>query len=369
MHFTSPLISYAQLGIRSRDSLKASFFDLEIEVGSFPVSMFRFEYETTCPLGKKTLASASLSLPISSVEEFPILSYQHGTETLKDQVSSVQGFDTPGDGTIASLFASKGFATILPDYLGLGVSKGLHPYLHAESLAASVKDAIAAAIPICKSSGFKLSGQLFLAGYSEGGHATMAAQRLLEQSPLSNIQLVASAPMGGPYDLSGTMLNLMLSRTPYPAPAYAPYILLAYNHAYSLSAKLEDLFAKPYCKILPQLFDGKHSREEIEKHLPEIPIDVLRKDVIDAIASDTDHPVRVALQKNDTFRFKPRTPTHLFHCPGDQTVPIKNALVAHHYMSKVAEAEVSITEVEAESHSAAALPCILKSIVLFNGGT
>ena len=44
-----------------------------------------------------------------------------------------------------------------------------------------------------------LNGQLFLMGYSHGGHVTMALHRELEQYHANEITITASAPMAGAY--------------------------------------------------------------------------------------------------------------------------------------------------------------------------
>jgi len=365
------LINFSLIGALSASSLLNEFKEKNLEskiIKACNIQMYRFEYSTFYK-GKTHTASASISFPLSSnlkqTNKNSVLVYNHGTLTLREQISSMKGFDTNNDGLLSKLFCANQYITVIPDYLGFGVSQILHPYLHAESLAKTIKDAICAANTICKELEYTHDSKLFITGYSEGGFATMAAQELIEREPLEEIKLKACAPLGGPYDLSGTMLELMLSKTPYPAPSYAPYILLAYNKIYNFQENIEELFKTPLAAKLEKLFDGTHSREEIEESLPEIPIKVLRDDIIEAIIKEPEHPIRKAIAQNDVYRFKPKSKTRLFHNPTDATVPIENAKVAQQHFASCGIKDIELTEVKAESHSEAALPCILEAIKFF----
>ena len=60
----------------------------------------------------------------------------------------------------------------MPDYIGMGESPGLHPYVHGESEATATIDMIRAAREfITDSLNLIDNHQVFLSGYSQGGHA------------------------------------------------------------------------------------------------------------------------------------------------------------------------------------------------------
>ena len=81
----------------------------------------------------------------------------------------------------------------------------------------------------CDNRGIIYNNQLFLSGYSQGGHATMALHKALQEHHSSEFQVTASAPGAGPYDISGEQANLFIQGTPYPAPFYLPYVILSYR--------------------------------------------------------------------------------------------------------------------------------------------
>ncbi len=74
----------------------------------------------------------------------------------------------------------------------------------------AVRDLLWAAEHFALAEGAKLTGQLFLAGYSQGGHATLAAAELLQNRHGHEFTVTAIAPMAGPYDLSDTMLRRIM---------------------------------------------------------------------------------------------------------------------------------------------------------------
>ena len=166
----------------------------------YAVKWYQVVYETIDPLGGRTTASGGLFLPQGVGKNLPLFSYSHGTTTLTNDVASIYN---SGEYPVGLLFAATGYATVLPDYLGMGSSPGLHPYIHARSEATASVDMLRAARNYCARNNIGLNGQLFLAGYSQGGHAAMALHRELEQYHTNEFAITASAPMAGPYDMSG----------------------------------------------------------------------------------------------------------------------------------------------------------------------
>ena len=102
---------------------------------------------------------------------FPLCSYQHGTITERYEVPSFEG----GELFLGIVFAPGGYVVCMPDYLGLGLGEGLHPYCHAKSEATATVDMLRATRQVCDEQDIHLNDQTFLFGYSQGGHATMAA--------------------------------------------------------------------------------------------------------------------------------------------------------------------------------------------------
>lgn len=254
---------------------------------------------------------------------------------------------------------SNGYLTLVPDYLGFGDSNGLHPFMHGKTLAWTVIDLIRATRTLATENNYPLNGQLFLVGYSEGGYATMAAQREIETHHTDEFIITASAPMAGAYDLSGTMLQLFLSGEPLSRPMYFPYILLAYNAIYGFDEAITNLLDETNTGDAIQLFDGAHDNDAIDAALPALPQELVTPEFFAALESDDDHPVRIALANNDVYRWKPTSPTRLYHCQDDDRVPFANSTVAHDYFIN-AGANVELETLFFGNHTDCAVPALLR---------
>jgi len=293
---------------------------------TFGVDVYVLAYETVDPHQFRTTASGTLMVPQGPAGPFSVVSYQHGTIVEKDGTPSAgQGLEY----LLGLALGTDAYVAAMPDYLGLGDSPGLHPYLHAASEAAAVIDFLRATREFCQNQGVVLGEKLFLVGYSQGGHATMAAHRRIQEEHAGEFTVTAAAPMAGPYDMSGTMASQLLSDQPYGDPYYLPYVLFAYDAVYDLFDDPAEYLIEPYATILPPLFDGAHSSSEINAVMPAVPKQIFHPSLLDAFAADPEHPLRQALRDNDLYDWVPAAPVRLYHCAGDRTVPPANSDVAY----------------------------------------
>ena len=338
--------------------LEAEGVSLEARYG---VDLYRIVYRTVDAQGEEATASGALAVPQRD-EPSPLLSYQHGTLIEKDRAPSQSGPDI-----IALSLSADGYLTALPDYLGLGESPGLHPYLHAASLATATVDFLRAARRFAEREGIALNGQLFLTGYSEGGYATMAAHRALQEAYAGEFDVTASAPLAGPYDLSGSTVDLFLEEEPYPSPFYLPFLVFAYDDVYGLFESPAEVFAEPYADTLAALVDGQHTSSEINAVMPPVPQEVLRPDFLEAFASDPEHPLRQALRANDVYDWTPQAPLRMLHCVGDDQVPFANAEVALARFEERGAPDVSLVPLEEGGHVECAGPALILGKLWLDG--
>ena len=292
----------------------------------FTVKCYKVVYETVDPLGARIQASGGLFLPQNVGKALPLLSYQHGTTTETNDVPSNLNSE---ESLVGLVFASIGYAAALPDYLGLGDSPGFHPYLHARSEATAGVDMLRAARRYCASNSLALNGQVFLAGYSQGGHATMALHRELERYHTNEFAITASAPMAGPYDMSGVELNDLLSARCPPNPYYYAYVLTAYQRVYALAPDWAGLLSPPYNSTIPTLFNGNTGGSTINTYLPACNVsNILPPALLSSLQNDPGSPLRQALRDNDVAQWKPIAPMRMYHCSGDADVLYANSQVA-----------------------------------------
>ena len=330
------------------------------------IQVYAVNYQTIDPAGELTLASALIALPADTEHSYPLIAYQHGSETLRAEVPSQNSLDLP---TLA--LAASGYVVVSADYLGLGESQLLHPYVHGHTLATTIIDGLRSARHLAAEQGIQLNKQLFLAGYSEGGYATMAAHKELQAHYADEFTVTASAPIAGPYDLSGTMRQLLLDEASLPSPFYFPYTVLAYNQVYGLSDQLSDFFQSPYDQTISTFYDGNHSGLEINSALPEKQL-LYTPALYDLLADGQNSWLQLALAENDTYRWVPDAPMYLFHCVNDNNVPYENTQIAYDYFQSLGANQVQLFAVDDASlnqgdvHTNCAIPLLLQSKAIFD---
>jgi pimeloyl-ACP methyl ester carboxylesterase len=323
----------------------------------YGVDRYQIVYETIDPLGGRTTASGGLFIPQQTGTNWPLLSYSHGTITQTNQVPSV----ALTEDTLAGLaFASVGYVSVAADLLGLGSSPGLHPYLHARSEATASVDMLRAARNFCASNGIGLNGQVFVTGYSQGGHVAMALHRELERYHTNEFAVTASAPMAGPYDMSGVEMNDILSARCPPNPYYAAYVVMAYQSVYGLGPSWTNLLVAPYASTIPPLFNGNTGGTTINGVMPTCNIStILWPAVISSLTNDPGCPLYQALRDNDLYRWKPVAPMRLYHCSGDQDVLPANSQVAYDSFHAQGATQVQLIDPQpGADHTGCAIPSL-----------
>ena len=330
--YQGELISYDFIESFDKDEIQMI---LDNEFGNlapdaiYNVSMYKVVYNTIDPYGNEVIASGVIGYPENLNQAFPMISWQHGTEVRRENVSSNNGFN------ILSLWlTTRGYIFLEPDYLGLGESELLHPYCMKDPSAWTTIDLIRSAKTFFNNEDENIfypitsNNDLILFGYSEGGYVSMAAHYILENQNINEFNLLASFPMAGPYDLSGIMVDLMLTQEPYGEPYYLPYVLVPYINYYELGA-LSEYFLPDYAEMFEYLFNGEYSGSYINSIMPEIPIEVLLPSVIEDFTNDTSHPLRIKLFENNLWDWSPNADMYLFHGLGDELIPYENSELAY----------------------------------------
>jgi len=220
------LITSTFLGSKTQAQLTSEF---NVPFIQFGARYYRVTYTTLNLEGVTDTVSGLIIVPDNASKVYPRLLYQHGTSGNKQDVPSVNVLQG-GEGHIGWLFAGLGYVSLMPDYLGLGVSDDVfHPYVHAASEASVAIDMLRALPAFEAQYQIHTNEQLFLTGYSQGGHAAMALHREIETNLPGEFTVTAAAPMSGPYSIGDVMRSLILSNDVYYYPAYIPNTALSYQ--------------------------------------------------------------------------------------------------------------------------------------------
>ncbi len=307
---------------------------------------------------------------------FPTLIYQHGTTNNKFEVPSAA---QPGQ-DLPYLYATQGYAVLAPDFLNMGEDQeGFHPYLHArtEALAALRMMEAMSAEPAYAD---VINSQLFLTGYSQGGHASMALHEILiEEFP--DIEVTATAHMSGPYSLSDVQLNeVALSTEPFGTPAFLPYVISSFQEVYGdLYNELNDIYKPEFSPGIQEFIDGFETGSKdlsvLNQRLLDglaargndsIVVDLFDDDYIAGLQADPNNTLRVALALNDTYDFVNPTPTRLYYCDGDDQVNPMNSPFAEAAMNALGATDTEAIELGPDlDHGQCVFPAVTASVGFF----
>jgi len=339
----------------------------------FDIDLYKMVYNTVDAHGQPTIASGAFLVPSNtSCTDFPILVYHHGTSLRKQDVPSSDIQET----IIGKIFGAGGYFVLMPDYIGMGDSPGLHPYVHAESEATASRDMIRAAREfIMDSLQMVDNGEVFLTGYSQGGHAAMATHKYIEDNNLlSEFNVLASAPCSGPYEMSGAMADTILSPYPYSNPGYLAYLLASYQLVYgNLYNNYSDILNPPYDTIVPPYFDGNNTTLDmgslnnlLSGYVDTLMVDTVLQNFTNSQAT-FGHPLWTALLDNDNHDWAPQRPVKMYYCTGDEQVTYQNAISAEAAMIANGAADVEAVNMGTGNHGDCVFPALIGAFMWFDG--
>jgi pimeloyl-ACP methyl ester carboxylesterase len=286
----------------------------------YDVETYTIVYNTVYK-GEPVEASGLIMVPKEMVEAAPLVSLQHGTIFRKDEAPSVRG-GFQG----VEFFASAGYVTLMPDYLGYGSSSHIfHPYYDSEHSAATVIDLIKAAKEFLAKEEVAFNEELFLAGYSEGGYVTLAAAKEIETDPIHGLSVTAIAAGAGGYDLT-EMLTSITSSDYYAYPGYLAFVLKSYHHTYGWKMPLSHFFREKYADAILKFVDGEHGGGYINSQLTTHVPSLFNPSFLENLAkTDGETELKNALILNSTAGWKTDTPVRLYHGTRDEIIPFQNS--------------------------------------------
>lgn len=310
-------ISIEQIDSYSRFTLRFLFWlqnapkALSVDHG---IAMYRLVYWTHAADGRIVRASGLLSLPVGEVPKAAV-SWQHGTTSLRSAA--------PSDGDLfnglfpAAVFAGRGYLLLAPDYHGFGASEEPHSYYNRKEIAGTIRDFVTASKAALIQNDKQWPDVLLLSGFSQGAHAALAAQQLIE-SEGSKLTVTASAPVAAAIDLKVEGLRGALAGKSRFSSLYLGWIALTYSRDYNLP--LDSLVALDWIDTVSTVFDGFHDGETIIESLPVDPKQLMHADVIRAVDENGGHPFLDMLEKNSLLGYEPKAPVRIYYGEADVDV-------------------------------------------------
>lgn len=327
----------------------------------FGVDIYRVVYRTLDARGEPTTASGVVVFPAGKRGTLRPVVFEHGTMLDKQDAPSTSADDRAE----VTLFGGAGYAAVEPDYLGLGLGPGRHPYMDPVSEATASVDMLAAASAVATGSGHRLDPRVLVAGFSQGGQAAMALSRALQGGADPRARLAAVAGISGPYDIEHAEAPAALdghTLDPRIAAFYLGYWVTAQNRYYHFYGDPAQAFQAPYDKTAENLFDGYHADTNVINAVPADPQELFTPQFIQRLA----HPagsILAAERAADTTctTWTPRVPVHLYAADDDhQVTNLNSKLCAQALTSR--GADVSLIDLGPLDHfpsEKAALPTVV----------
>ncbi|MGB1247811.1 MAG: alpha/beta hydrolase [Chitinophagales bacterium] len=290
---------------------------------NYAVDVYEIIYNSRWHDGSTIKASGFYFLPQNPEEKLATMIMNHGTELRKEQKHSIRGLQA-----VCTAFATDGYAALYPHYIGLGKGDSSHLYQMNDSEAYSNIDMLRAVREFNQENDVVTNNQLFITGYSQGGHATMAAHKMIQEEYYNEFTVTASAPMSGAYDMTGVQSDVMFE--PYDYQGYLPYLLLSVEKQYDVwDGDIYEIFKPEYRDIIKEkVVNGEHGLRGVSDLLPEIPADMIIDSLVNEFVNNPDFVFNEKLALNNNYDWKPETPMRLCYCDADEQVSYKNAFVA-----------------------------------------
>lgn len=343
LHNHMEMEDYSKEEIINNISSGGEFSDEIQAIIHYDVAGIKITYNTVDVNGDDILASGALLFPKNASSELPMISFQHGTIISEEEAPSNYQSDF---NYMGAMFASTGFIIAMPDYIGYGASAEVsHPYEHRQSLATACRDMIRAGKEYFKVKGINQPDpNLFLTGYSEGGFATMATYKLLQEEHSDEFNIKAVTAGAGAYDKSSFMDWVLSSNEDLEYINNYLWVLDSYNTIYpNLQRPYSYYFNEPWVSEIEGsgvlAFDGESN-----------PSNLFHPDFADGVINGSDSAFINAIADNNCFDWKPNAPLQLYHGTNDTMVPYFNSQAAYDAMISQGTTEVELIPIQDGTH-------------------
>ena len=283
---------------------------------SFPVA-----YWSQTPQGDSLLVSGRVYLPKNRILNGIIVA-NHYTMTSDEEVPSNRV-------SMEIIFLMKGYAVIMPDYVGYGLSREeVHPYLHWRNAAQTAVDLLNCMPELLDYYGYTYPKDVVVTGYSQGGAVALGVARMIEENyHQENEWTVRKLYAGaGPYDPAGTYLFSM-ERNEMGIPAAIPLIVMGLNDAYELGFTLDEFFLDP---LLSNYEDWVVSKEYTVGQINQLMGSTIMSELMTEDALTLDSPQADMLYEvllwNSNVGYDLQAPAYFLHSLEDEVVPLLNSI-------------------------------------------
>jgi pimeloyl-ACP methyl ester carboxylesterase len=250
-----------------------------------------------------------------------VVVWLHGTND--DRAASVSAPSLNEGVALSGAFAGGGYIYVAPDLPGLGISTRAQTYLHNPSTIEATLDLLRAAETLASDADRPWPNQLYVAGFSQGGHATAVVARELERLNRPNWQLRAAAGIAGAYDLRNITFLFALKGK---SMGHAVYLtLVARSYADTYGHPVGGLLTSEATKISDEIVLGTDV-SAARARLPNDPRRLFRPDFLASYDAGQSHWFLEAMLDNGITSWGPRSPYRAYYGEEDQDVPPEDSI-------------------------------------------
>ena len=328
--YSYELVGHSKINYFEAEEIKKTWKEIDIPQLFLPINngvhVYEITYITEWHDGSPVKATGLVMVPDNLHPQYSTIIYHNGTNIMKKREDKL-GYN---QFSICAGLAADGYLVVVPDYIGRGNGDKHQLYLHSKTEAQTSVDLLFSTNGFLATLGHSPINNLYITGYSQGGHAALSTQRLIEQNYMNDFNLVASSPMSGPYDLFGTIKIDPTKQ--YDDALLFMYVVKSYQDIYKIRPSYSEVFVAPFDSLASIYLDGIHNYRDLKKFLPNSLGDIFAKEfIVNEILADSSHFKNI-LKENSNYTFVPTTPTQFCYCTEDDVVSADNSRNAYQWM-------------------------------------
>lgn len=285
----------------------------------YGVDAYRLVYDTVDAHGSPTTASGLLVLPHGFKGALKTVSYAHGSELFAEDAPSTAPLGFNAGSPLA--YASSGFASVAPDYLGLGTGPGYHPWLDVPSETTAALDMLRAAREFVPSTGGSLGRDVLSTGFSQGAEAALGLGRALQRGDDPWFRLAALTPVSGAYAIRDAQIPAVFSGevSAKASVLNASYLFTAFDRTYDVYDKPTDVFKEPYADAVEELTDGQYNWQDLAAATPDTIDELLTAHGLDLLRHPQGNMAEALRATDDSCKgWAPHVPRRMYFTTGDE---------------------------------------------------
>jgi hypothetical protein len=329
----------------------------------YSIKLYKISYNTTYK-GQPIVASGLISYPAGINEPIPSMIVGNGL-TFADR-DAPTSFKLPDNFTGFEFIAAMGYLTLIPDMIGFGESSEItFPIHNYQYSAQTMIDFVFAVDEFIEAKGLSVNNRKYLTGYSQGAYIALSTLKMIQEKPVPEIKIEATAVGAGGYNLVN-LLNYAIDNNTYSAPCHLILLFTSYNEIYGWGRPMTDFFQEPYASRIPTLLNGQYDRLQINDQLAYSFDSLLNPVFLNNLKNENEPALISALAENCIDDWAPLGKVNLIHSINDDRIPFKDSQDTYNKMILNGADSVYLTQVETVGHINAALDFIQQAFAWFN---